>query len=60
MVWVPSPARAASNACSSMSTRRFVMRLVYMRVQGIYLATGGGSKLTAWFCGVPTTASLGS
>jgi hypothetical protein len=25
MVWVPSPARAASNASSSMSTRRFVM-----------------------------------
>src|SRR5947209_8683431 len=55
MVWVPSPTRAASNACSSMSTRRFVMRSVYMRVQEIYLATSGGSKLTIWICGVPTT-----
>jgi hypothetical protein len=60
MVWVPSPARAASNACSSMSTRRFVMWLVYIRVQGIYLTTGGGSKLTAWIWGEPTTVSLGA
>jgi len=40
MVWVPSPARAASKACSSMSTRRFVTLSVYIRTQAIYPSGG--------------------
>jgi hypothetical protein len=40
MVWVPSPARAASKACSSMSTSRFVTLSVYIRTQAIYPSGG--------------------
>ena len=58
MVWVPSSARAASNACSSMSTRRFVMWPVYIRARWIYLTTGGGSKDPAQASGDHVPGSL--